>query len=493
MMKIKYLINIAALLILVLWSCQKDPEFPDPGFELEDQEVEVRRDTADVYSVQMQMEVPNGVENIEILNATNYELIETIEAYDGKKNFVFNYDIDLTPFETDTVLYYIFKVNDKDNRTTNRGFTLSVKQFSFPEIRLVGGTSLNVVVPIYQLKGLVSTGLNELESVQVLFKGDEVFYYAPDASSAEYEYILSKTIGFGTLVEGEEYNLDIIIKDRKGQSSTITVTVRKSDVLKLPATINVYNSYRNTTDVITISYDDNKRIHQMEHYFGYSGLIQEYFLVYNDMGMVDTITRKARYDSDYYQEYGYDYYNQIFKYKEGTTQLDQILRYNYFVSDDGSVEITKDNEIESQDFQYDENGVLVSYYGKSATYQANYVDPFETGEKIFAEYWEYDYYKVVEKNREYRTTFEPVYMPSYIEGLPPYTSVTSVREVFCDLFLTKYVVTSTEATSDEYDGTYLEEPSYTYETDADGNVTTITRNFLYNGWDTRYFVYTFNY
>ncbi len=493
MMKIKYLINFATLLTLVLWSCQKDPEFPDPGFELEDQEVEVRRDTADVYSVQMQMEVPNGVQNIEILNATNYELIETIETYNGKKNFVFNYDIDLTSFETDTVLYYIFKVNDKDNRSTNRGFTLSVKQFSFPEIQLVGGTSLNVVVPIYQLKGLVSTGLNELESVQVLFKGDEVFYYAPDATSAEYEYILSETIGFGTLVADEEYNLDVIIKDRKGQISTTTITVRKSDVLKLPTSINVYDGYRNITNVISLDYDEQNRINHFEYYYAFSGKTADFYFTYNDLGMVDTATYKYRYDSDYYQEYGYKYFNQIFKYKEGITQLDKILRYDYFLSDEGVVEIYTDNEVESQDFQYDEDGVLISYYGKSDTYQVQFADPFGTGEKVFAEYWQYDYFKIPEKNRQHRTAFEPIYMPCYMEGLPPFISLSSLGEILCDLFMTKYVVTDTEASSELYTGNYLEEPTYTYETDADGNVTTITRNFLYNGWSARYFVYTFNY
>ncbi len=59
-MKFIYLLAFLCLGTLGIYSCQNDPEFPDPGFELEDQDVEVRRDTADYYNVRMKMEVPNG-------------------------------------------------------------------------------------------------------------------------------------------------------------------------------------------------------------------------------------------------------------------------------------------------------------------------------------------------------------------------------------------------------------------------------------------------
>ncbi len=486
-MKKTYLLLVVVLGLALMWSCQDDPEFPDPGFELEDQSVEVRRDTADVYTLSMEMEVPNGVDHIEVLNATNYDLIETVTGYEGKTNFSFNYEIDLTSFEQDTTLYYIFKVVDKDDRSTNRGFTLTVKRFSFPEITLVGGTSLNVVVPIYQVKGIVSTGLNELESVQVLFKGEEQFIYVPEADTAVYDYVLSEVIGFGTLESGEEYELDIIIKDNIGQESTTTITVRKSDGLKQPTGVKVYNFYNGYTDHIDIIYDEMDRVSQMVYIFQ-SGSERFIDLYYNELGDVYTI--------DYYYYYeslpGYRHLTQNFEYKEGTSQLEQIVRYDYDMYDGSSTPVDNNREVESSNFVYDENGILVSFFGKSETLNVYYADPFNTGESIFAEYWQsLDYNSITQEQRQHRSAFEPVYMPTYIDGLPPFVTVLPVAQVFNDLLFDLYVVTKTEVSSS--DPELMWEPTYTYTTDEEGNLATYTRNYLWNGWQSRGYTYTFEY
>ncbi len=490
-MNLKYIIGLSSVVLSLLSfsACQDDPVFPDPGFELEDQDVAVRRDTADIYRVSMEMDVPNGVDYIEVLNATNYELVETVDLYDGQKNFIFNYDIDLTAFENDTVLYYIFKVMDNDSRSTNRGFTLSVKGFSFPEIKLVGGTSLNVVVPVYQLQGIVSTGLNELASVQVNYKGEEQFLYEPAADTAIYEYILSEVIGFGTLVQGEAYDMDILIKDRKGQSSTTTITVRKSDGLKLPVKVNLYN-YAGINSYLEFEYDDNNRVVNID-YTWETGSFRTYHLSYNDLGVVDTM-RLVNANSD---ESGYNHYSMIYNYKENTTQLDHIVKREIIYYNNGTVEIKTDDEVESYDFQYNEDGVLTSFVGKSQTIYMDFADPFGTGESVFFEYWaNYNYYAINDKYRQHRTGFQPIYMPTYIDGLPPFFTLyrTDIK-LFCTLLYNKYIFTGTEASSDDYSGTGLEEPNFTYETDADGNLLSLTENFIKFGWQTNTNVYTFSY
>ena len=136
-MKMKYIYSaVLGLLGLAMFqACQSDPVFPDPGFEIGDQRVEVRRDTADYYDISFKMNVPNGVDHIDLLDATDYTLLDEIDEFNGKTNFDFNYRVDLTEFEKDTVLNYIIKVVDKDARSTNRGIRIDVKGFSFPEIR----------------------------------------------------------------------------------------------------------------------------------------------------------------------------------------------------------------------------------------------------------------------------------------------------------------------------------------------------------------------
>lgn len=322
-------------------SCISDPVFPDPGFEIEEQAAAVRRDTADTYPVKMLMNVPNGVQKIEVLNAVNYHLIEEILSYKDMINFSFNYEIDLHEFSRDTVLYYIFKVTDNDNRSFNRGFKLSVKRFSFPEIQLVGGKSLNVVVPFFHLKGIVSTGMKELESVRVLFKGVEKFKYTAPADSSIYQYILSRKISFGTLYAGQDYIMQIIIQDRSNQIDTTDILVRKSEGLKRPKSIELY-SYNKIKILIDLTYNELNRISKVVISYP-TGSIRNYLLHYNTQGVVDTFTYKNRYDSDTYNQHGYTYLHQIFDYVEGTTQLKQIKRFDEFRADDGSVEIKVDH------------------------------------------------------------------------------------------------------------------------------------------------------
>jgi len=153
MKKIFYTIGFGILAMLLFHACQTDPTFPDPGLEIGDQRVEVRRDTADYYKINMKMKVPNGVKVIEILDATTLKPFVQIHDYDGQKNFDFNYNVDLRSYLKDTVLNYIVKVTDNDMRTFNQGIRISVKAFSFPEIKLVGGTNIAVAAPSYYVKG----------------------------------------------------------------------------------------------------------------------------------------------------------------------------------------------------------------------------------------------------------------------------------------------------------------------------------------------------
>lgn len=153
-----------------------------------------------------------------------------------------------------------------------------------------------------------------------------------------------------------------------------------------------------------------------------------------------------------------------------------------------------DNEVESSNFVYNEKGNVTSYYGKSATILMNYADPFETGESVFCDYWQnYRYHSILDKNRQNYTGFQPIYMPAFIEGLPPFYSFGTDPLIFNSIFFNKYVVTGSFAVDPAYKSTYLYLPSYSFETDADGNITTIIENYTYNGWDHRVNIYNFSY
>ncbi len=238
--KFLYILFIGIVGALSFQSCQDDPAFPDPGFEIGDQRVEVRRDTADYYDITMAMEVPNGVKVINLINAVDYTVLEEINEYNGKKNFTFTYRVDLTEFENDTILNYIVKVVDNDSRSFNQGIRISVKRMSYPEIKLVGGTSLAVAAPAYIVKGIVSTGLIPLKSVSVQFAGEEQYHFEA-VDTTIYQMALKQVVFLGEMVAGMEYVIDIVIADETDQVSTTQITLRKTDVIKHPYRI-YYNN-----------------------------------------------------------------------------------------------------------------------------------------------------------------------------------------------------------------------------------------------------------
>jgi hypothetical protein len=473
-MKAKYIYSLlSALLVVFLFAaCEKEPSFPDPGFEIGDQRIEVRRDTADVYNIEMRMEVPNGVQTIQLLNAADYTVLENIEEYNGKTKFDFVYPVDLTPFEQDTVLNYIIKVIDNDMRSTNRGIRIDVKGFSFPEILLIGGKDVAVAAPAYVVKGIVSTGLNEINSVALRYKDEIVYSYnAIDNDTVLFEMSLKETVLLGLPDENNDYSPILIeIEDSKGQSSTTTINLRKTTEIKLADRI-IYKDKSGNINNIKFHYDDQKRISGFDYVFS-SGTYSHFAFQYNDLGVVDLL-EKTHYTVDGVKNSGIKYY---YNYKPGTEQLESVEEQ--YLNYEGGEFIGEDpKEVLSDAFTYDETtGNVLSFYTSSLVSDIYYSDPFGLGEQIFGEYWQSSSYMTKAERRQHRSEYEPVLMPTYVKGFQPYAYVGSVLNVvFNDLFWHKYLPLKTVYTNDDY--AYLNQPSYKYETDKDGNLTTIVKNF----------------
>lgn len=491
-MKNNLILTILALFtgMLMFQSCQQEPTFPDPGFEIGDQRVEVRRDTADFYDITMKMDVPNRVKTIELINASDYQLVEEIVGYSGQTKFDMIYQVDLTPFEKDTVLNYIIKVIDQDQRSFNQGIRLDVKGFSFPEIELVGGKNISVAAPAYIVKGLVSTGLNPLKSVKILFDDQEQYSFsAAESDTVLYELSIKEVVFLGELLDGVDYSIDIVIEDEVGQISTTTLTVRKSSEIKRPYRIH-YNNRLGNLNKIPIEYNENGQITSFDYVFP-NGSYNHVEFTYNDQNMVDTMSYKnidtqGEFDSESFL---------YFKYLEGTQLLEEIQSQD-FDYDQGNVS-EGELKIEASDFVYDEEGKLLSYYTESQVENVYFSDPFGLGENVFGEYWQISSYMGSNTlRRQHKTEYDPVLMPVFMEGLPPYFMDKSiVLNLQDDLFSNKYVMTRTVPSDPNYASTYLREPSYSYETDTDGNITKITKIFTSGGYiyegkiETYYFFY----
>ncbi|GAA4293074.1 hypothetical protein GCM10023163_09730 [Aestuariibaculum suncheonense] len=459
-----------------MMSCEQDIVFPDPGFELEDRAVEVRRDTADYYDINLRMNVPNKVAQIEILDARQYESIETISEYNGQSKFDFNYRIDLRSFEKDTTLAYIIKITDQDTRTFNSGFKIRVRPFSFPTLRLVGGENIAVAAPAYFLRGIITTGLNAVSSVQIYFKGEEQYAFEanPDDEPIR-EMPLKQLVFLGNLEEGQEYDLDIVIEDDKGQVSTTTVKVRKSSIIKRPRKIN-FVQHNGTEVEINLTYNEAGDVTKMDYLYA-NGQNYYHEFSYNDLGQIDTLMYRSGIVGSFFHREDFRY----FSYVEGTNQIAtigrQIFDYEY-----GELASSGGVTTDVQDVVYDGVTSKMVSYRRGSTFVDNirYEDPFNLGEHIFAEYWQDDGYIGSAVRRQHRSEYDPVISPLFTEKFPPFIFTTDVvLAVFNDLFWTKYVPIKTVPTSTSYNGTYLHKPTYTYETDNEGNIVKLIK--LYNG------------
>ena len=201
------------LALSVFWACSDEPEFPDPGLDSTRTAVDtIRLDTIETYLISMNVEAPNGVEKIQLLNGRNYEVLEEFsEEYRGKKNFVFEYSVDLTSIKVDTTLLYIVKVIDQEMRSYNKGFTLNVLKHSAPEIKLVGASDvMGLVSPVFEVKMLFETGLNTIRSYRVLFEGNVLDETTFDEPLHEYKY---KNVFNVDMEMGQEYALRIELTD----------------------------------------------------------------------------------------------------------------------------------------------------------------------------------------------------------------------------------------------------------------------------------------
>jgi hypothetical protein len=466
---------------LFMQSCQNTPEFPDPGFELTDQRVEVRRDTADYYDIKMQMKVPNKVKEIVILDATDYSLVETIDSYNGKTNFQFDYRVDISSIEEDTVLNYIIKVTDQEGRSFNRGIRISVKRFSFPEIKLTGGTNIAVAAPAYYVKGTVSTGLNTIASVKVVFQGAEQYTYTPADGEALHEMPLKALVFFGTLDPNLSYPINIIITDDQGQESTTVITVRKSNEFLKPTRIN----YRNASNILIYiipTYDSEGKITAYDFNWTNTGNNYRQEFKYNDMDMVTEI-KYSSIDANGYKSS--DLIHTV-TYVTGTKKIAKIESEDIDYLTDGSTSTTG-VLIESSLWTYDSNNKLTDIkVGTSSIKSVYFSDPFNLGENVFGDYWQSTSttYATSTNRRQKRTEYDPILMPTYMEGLPVFFKTSSVLlNVYNDLFQCKYVPVRTENYIIPPSTSALlgpELPTYTYETDNDGNLTTIYKQNNYS-------------
>jgi hypothetical protein len=484
----KVALGIIACTVILL-SCQDDPEFPDPGFEIKDKDIEVRRDTIDTYTLEFDMDVPNGLDKIEILNGNDYSLIDEVNDYNGKSNFLFSYDIDLEPFTTDTVLNYIVRAIDKNERSINKGLTLNVKKKSEPQIIVLGGDEVIVNAPALLAKAKVETGLAALKSIDIQFES-KVVQNISFSDTLVYDYNLKEQIILGTLEKDREYKLEITVNDlgfeyttsegkeikREAMSYTHNIIVKRGDSRRaIPKQIVLTDRGKNSTQFFVYA-NNNERIDSIviQRWDSWTTDWKEpekpIVFKYNELNMVDTI----RFEDD-------DVKN-VFTYLTGTTLLEKVESWP--IDATTATVSSEDIEVQVSNIVYNSRNQPVSYHYTPEDYFVNnlrYVDPFEIGEYMAIEHFGADYkmdLPVEPEDRDYYDAFAPIYTPLYIEGLPhlcEWEGGGHFTEMLNLLCFNPYLATEIR----DKNGELTRE--YKYVTDENGNLTSITWEYQMYG------------
>ncbi len=442
--------NILFLLGLILClgsACEDTPEFPAPKFDSSTTfECTIRRDTADMFNLMCQMDVPNGIDYIEVLDAVNnYELVERLDQYKGETKLDFSYPIDLKPFERDTLLGYIVKVYDVKKRTYNKAFKLEVKKFSMPEVVFPNGENVSVTLPFFAVQATVTTGMVPIYSIVLKLDGQEKNRIKPERDTCEYN--ISNMILRG-LNEMKSYKLEIILEDVKGRKCVATQNIYRVDKVEKPVKILLAGSI---DAEMLLKYDEVEHLKEID----LVGQFRMKFFYNEDKDRIIRIEEV---------EYG--------------NYTDSI---NYYFKYDDSKRLVQTTESDfpflmAENIKYIDNSRIKQFISGAALIEnIAYEKGFSHGSYIYAEEWDATLMNTYSSIRLRMKDFSPVAIPTYLEGLPyPLMRMMRWPQLFHDLFLTQYVHSKTVSYLDDNLVKYY----YTYAMDKTGRLSELCRRHI---------------
>ena len=306
----KRFIEIIAALVLsaCLFSCHKEFEIPDPGFDMSETVLDtILRDTTSLYRIAFNVKAPNGVQYIQLLNGRNFNVIQDFSEYVGKKNFEFSHVFDFSSCDPDMDSLYIFniKIRTNDNRGYNKSIRIQQLHKSHPEILGPSSNTMNVFGRAFVFDGTVSTGFYNIESIKVALNGEVLMNLgAADLGEVNtYRLYHQLTRDFQ---KGQQYTYTVTVTDTKGEEKVFTYNLVGA-ILKKP---------------IAIKYTSGSSNKATRLYYNEQGLLERFYdpyggyitcLSYDEHGRLilvfrDSTNSLGNPNNAYGQYYGYGLY-----------------------------------------------------------------------------------------------------------------------------------------------------------------------------------------
>ncbi|MEG2556544.1 MAG: hypothetical protein RSA53_10705 [Odoribacter sp.] len=466
------ILYIWVLLAGLLAACNDDPEFPDPGLDATSNVRDtVRRDTMDVYYLEMRVKAPNGVNTIQVLNGLNYAELDRLDEYAGQSDFLLRYAVDLKEItDRDTILNYLIKVEDNDMRSYNKAFQLVVKRFSTPTVTVSGvqGT-LGLVSPVFELKAFFETGLNLIHSYKVIFEGTTLDEGTLGDTLSEYHYSHVCNL---EMQKGRNYQMTIQLTDSKGTTNEEHLTLNLIGMQR-PVKV-IINTYRN--DIAKLNrelefYYDPQRPERLDSICGVlfssnGNVPYVYSFDYNDRNVVERVT-----------EWKFGDKGERFVENAWTYTFDAQHRLTGAFGDEESK-----YDLECTDW-YDDGRVKRFGFREDLPVTSEVAwQTSASGEVVIADLWVYN-------KRALGTKMTAVTIPSYLPSLPPFIPIKWGRPISEEIQLLmwqygfEWVHQWVKSKGNDLESYYSTQPKleYAYVTNTNGRLEKILKRTVASG------------
>lgn len=266
----KRLIEIVAALALAtcLFSCHREFEIPDPGFDMSETVLDtVYRDTSSVYRLSFNVKAPNGVRYIQLLNGRNYDVIQEFDEYVDQKNFEFKHVFDLSSVdpEMDSIFIYNIKIRTNDNRGYNKSIRIQQKKKSHVTMSGPASTTMNIFGRAFVFDGIITTGFYSIENIKATLNGETTIDLSASDLQGVNSYRLYQKIT-RDFVPGQKYTYAVYIKDSRGEEKTFSYNLVGA-VLKKPVAMK-YQYGTSAANATTLYYNEKG---QLERFYDPSG------------------------------------------------------------------------------------------------------------------------------------------------------------------------------------------------------------------------------
>ena len=474
-----FLWSIVTCLLSLFVACSSDPVFPDPGFDmLSDKNFTVRRDTADKFTLKLNVKAPAGIDVIQILNGRTFEVMEELTEYRGQKEFVFQHSLSFEGIDKgcDSVLIYNVRIVTNDSRAYNSSFKINLKKLSMPEVALASSNIIGTCAPVVGIRGIVETGVYKIRSIKIYVEGQERYSVPGEELKDLSEYKLNANVSYDFQV-GREYPVEIEVYDERGEVHREPLTVKG---IKMKKVSGIEVAYRGNSKYAKYNfvYDEKDRINKIIYT---QDPLSSYTinLAYDQEGRVVSVEYYFHEDPTFIARAYMD-----FTYLNGRVEQATHWRLADFADPE-----SKGNYAIIQNFKYRPDGTYQAFDIGITTYEdIQYVDGFFPGEKIFAEGWKQSPEYMSLGIRRMKTGFVPVLNPCYLNGMPPIWRARWFGDKLMDLCWYKYVYTGEQAGPGNSESG-VSWPEYTYTCSEDGQL----EMFVYKEYPAEYYWYKCKY